>query len=177
MTDKNTNKTERKKKGRPSMFSDELADKIISMIEDGLSERQIGKMDGMPSAFTIREWKDKNPGFLARSVRARELSAEKFREEALKIAQDVSDLADKIANRDPTDVMALTDFPKGYVDAKKLIVQELNREASLRDDSRFGDRKRVAVTGGDGGAVKVEAKVELSNAQKKVLDRILDEEY
>lgn len=43
--------------------------------------------------------------------------------------------------------MAPADFPKGYVDAKKLLVQELNREAAIRDDSRFGDRKRVDVTG------------------------------
>ena len=46
--------------------------------------------------------------------------------------------------------------------AKKLLIQQLNREAGLRDDKNFGDRKRVAVTGADGGAVKVEEKTDLS---------------
>ena len=52
-------------------------------------------------------------------------------------------------------------FPKGVVDAIRISIQEDAREAGLRDDSRFGDRKKVALTGADGGAVKIEAKQEI----------------
>lgn len=135
------------KMGRPTIFTPELAEKICDLIEQGYSERQIGEMDGMPTRRTIQSWKDKNSDFLLRSARAREASAERFREDALQVARDTAALADRIAGRDPADPMALADFPKGYVDAKKLLVQELNREAAIRDDSRFGDRKRVDVTG------------------------------
>lgn len=136
-----------KKMGRPSKYTEELARKICDLIREGKSERQICKMPGMPSIDALNDWKAKYPDFLQQSARAREASAERFREEALQVARDTAALADRIAGRDPADPMALADFPKGYVDAKKLLVQELNREAAIRDDSRFGDRKRVDVTG------------------------------
>ena len=139
--------TAKKKTGRPTLYSESLAAKICDLIEQGYSERQIGEMDGMPTRRTIQSWKDKNSAFLRRSARARLVSAERFREEALQVARDTAALADHIAARDPADPMTPADFPRGYVDAKKLLVQELNREAAIRDDSRFGDRKRIDVTG------------------------------
>ena len=36
-----------------------------------------------------------------------------------------------------------------------MLMQRLDKEAGLRDDSRYGDRKRVALTGADGGALEV----------------------
>ncbi|WP_418955068.1 hypothetical protein [Sutterella wadsworthensis] len=139
--------TAKKKTGRPTLYSEALAAKICDLIEQGYSERQIGEMDGMPTRRTIQSWKDKNVDFLLRSARARQASAERFREEALQVARDTAALADRIAESDPSDPLVLLNFPKGYVDAKKLLVQELNREAAIRDDSRFGDRKLVDVTG------------------------------
>lgn len=136
---------EKGKVGRPSLYSDALAEKIVELIEAGYSERQIEAMEGMPSRRTMLRWKDEHPEFCRLSARAREASAALFRERALQVAIDTADLADRIANRDPDDPLALADFPKGYIDAKKLLVQELNREAALRDDSRYGDRKRVGV--------------------------------
>lgn len=141
------NEKQPKKIGRPSLYSDALAAKICDLIEQGYSERQIAKMPGMPSTVTLGKWKDEHPDFLRQSARARQASAELFREEALQVARDAAGLADKIAGRDPNDVSTLTDLPKGFVEAKKLLVQELNREAAIRDDRRFGDRKRVDLTG------------------------------
>lgn len=140
-----TAKGSRSKSGRPSLYSDALAEKIVELIEAGYSERQIEAMEGMPSRRTMLRWKDEHPEFCRLSARAREASAALFRERALQVAIDTADLADRIANRDPDDPLALADFPKGYIDAKKLLVQELNREAAIRDDSRYGDRKRVGV--------------------------------
>lgn len=145
MTEKKT--AAPKKVGRPTKYNEKLADKIIQLIESGSSERQIAKMEGMPDVTTIRRWKDEHPDFCTRSARAREASAERFREEALQVARETSDFADRIAEgSSPFDGL-----PKGYVDAKKLLVQELNREAAIRDDSRFGDRKKVTL-GGDAEA-------------------------
>lgn len=134
--------------GRPSLYSEELVDRIVELIAEGYSERQIAKMEGMPSIRSIQLWKDEYPEFLLRSARARQASAERFREEALQVARDTSDLADRIAKCSSP----LDGFPKGYVDAKKLLVQELNREAAIRDDSRFGDRKTVKVDATDTAA-------------------------
>lgn len=169
----------KKKTGRPTLYTEALAKKICGLIEEGVSERKICEMTGMPTPATLRKWKDNNPSFLSQSVRARAASAARFREEALQVAREASELADKIANRDLADPTIIPDLPKGYVEAKKLLVQELNREAAIRDDSRFGDRKKVALTGENGGPIKTEGtlKVELTPKQREILDKVLDDEY
>lgn len=130
--------TDRKKIGRPSMYSKELADKIIGLVEDGVSERKICQMPGMPSMRTLSTWKDKYPEFLQRSARARAASAEIYNDRRMEKAQSLYEDAMRRA-------AAGIDFPKGVVDAIKASMQEDAREAALRDDSRFGDRKTVAV--------------------------------
>lgn len=182
MTTKKT-ATSKKKVGRPSLYTDELADKIVGLIEEGYSERQIGKMAGMPSAVTIWKWKEERPEFLKRSARARELSASIYREKALKIAESVNDFADEVErshryavekdtnnpDRDEDGSIKKTpklDIPPGWVEAKKLAIQELNREAALRDDSRFGDRKTVKVDATEDAKGMAEVYARMLEAQK-----------
>ena len=57
--------------GRPSLYSDELAEKIVELIADGYSERQIEAMEGMPSRRTMLRWKEERPEFCRLSARAR----------------------------------------------------------------------------------------------------------
>lgn len=139
-------KTALKKRGRNPLYSEKLASQIIELIEKGVSEAKIGKMAGMPDARTILRWKDKYPEFCRRSARARKVSAGTFREEALNVARDVSQLADTVVQNIISESSPLVELPKGYVEAKKLYIQELNREAALRDDENFGDRKKVDVS-------------------------------
>lgn len=172
-----------KKMGRPSLYTEALVDKIIGLIEEGYSERQIGKMPGMPNASTISRWKDERPDFCNRSARARELSASIYREKALKIAESVNDFADEVErshryavekdtnspDRDADGSVKKTpklDIPLGWVEAKKLAIQELNREAALRDDSRFGDRKTVKVDATEDAKGMAEVYARMLEAQK-----------
>ena len=126
------------KMGRPTIFTPELAEKICDLIREGKSERQISKMPGMPTAFTLRLWKDSNPDFLAQSARAREESAEKFNDELLELQANLN-------NELQTRLLSGDDFPKGTVEAFKVLMQEKARQISWRDDSRFGDRKTVKI--------------------------------
>lgn len=174
-SNKNKSKTAAKKKmGRPSLYSKALADKIIALIEEGKSESKICKMAGMPSHETLRKWKDTNPEFLARSARARQESAEMFREEALRVAQETADFAEDVANMRKVTIggIPLVEIPKGYVDAKRLLVQELNREAAIRDDSRYGDRKKVQMTGKDDGPIEIKQEVDLANVTTENLKAV-----
>lgn len=142
------------KVGRPSRYSDALAQKICELIEQGYSERKIAEMEGMPHVSTINRWKSDNPEFCEQSARARAISAELFREEALQVARDTAALADRVAECLNGGEGEMAVIPKGFVDAKKLLVQELNREAAIRDDSRYGDRKTVAVEAATGQGLK-----------------------
>ena len=142
------------KKGRPSTYSDELVEKIISFIEDGYSERQIAKMPGMPSAMTMRRWKDEHPDFCALSARARQVSADRFNDRREETAEWLLDQVEQAAASGQP-------IPKGVVDGARAVMQELARSAALRDDSRFGDRKTVAIDAkvDGGGLADVYAKI------------------
>lgn len=184
----------KKKTGRPTGYSVERGEKICELIAQGKSEAEISKMDGMPSVCTIWNWKCKYPEFLSLSARARARSAALFREKALKIAEEMNNFADEVQSSHRRAVendenkpqyddngnkikTPKLDIPQGWVEAKKIAIQELNREAGIRDDANYGERRKVAVTGADGGAVKIEQKIELTTAQKLVLDKVLDEEF
>lgn len=131
--------------GRPSLYSEALAEKICGLIEQGYSERQIAKMDGMPSLRSIQSWKDANPVFLQRSVRAREVSAELYDDKRREAAKWLMEQAEQAAESGLA-------IPKGVVEAVKAVMQEHARSAAMRDDSRFGDRKTVKVDATDTAA-------------------------
>lgn len=115
----------------------ELEDKVIGLIEESYSERQIAQMDGMPTAMTIRRWKDEDKDFVLVPC-ASELSAELFDDKRRDAAKW---LMEQASNRSASG----EDFPKGVVEAVKAVMQEHARSAALRDDSRLGDRKTVKV--------------------------------
>ena len=133
-----TAKGSRSKSGRPSLYSDALAEKIVELIEAGYSERQIEAMEGMPSRRTMLRWKDEYPEFCRLSARAREASAELFNDRRMEKAQA---LYEEAMSR----LESGEGFPRGVVEAIRASMQEDAREAALRDDSRYGDRKRVGV--------------------------------
>lgn len=68
--------------GRPSIYSEELADLFCERLADGKrSERQICEDDDMPSRVTLRTWKLEKPDFFAKCAHAREEQAEVHHEE------------------------------------------------------------------------------------------------
>ena len=127
-----------RKVGRPTKYTPELAEKICDLIREGLSEREICSQKGMPDASTLGRWKDNNQEFCIQSARAREASAEKFNDELL-------DLQANLNNELQTRLLNGDDFPKGTVEAFKVLMQEKARQISWRDDSRYGDRKTVKI--------------------------------
>lgn len=141
-----------KKTGRPTLYSEELADKIVALIEEGFSERKISKMNGMPSLQTLSTWKDKYEGFLERSIRARRISAERYEDER-------EDTVEQVRQYVENTIIEQKVVDPGVIRGFDLIMRELARSAANRDDSRFGDRKKVELTGKDGGAIQTESKV------------------
>lgn len=172
-------KKEKAKTGRPSLYTPELAEKICNLIRDGMSERKICALKDMPKISTLQMWKDKYPEFLEQSARARQESAETYAELALTASMELEELASDVLNGRIAyaDGETMKDLPRGVLEAKKIYIQEMRREAGLRDDSRYGDRKKVALTGGDGGSLKIEQEIKLSVSEQEVLDRLLDEEF
>lgn len=74
--------------GRPSDYTQELADAICAQLAEGISLRTVCKAEEMPDASTVFRWLRSKPEFCEQYTRAKEESAEAFSEDMLEIADD-----------------------------------------------------------------------------------------
>lgn len=74
--------------GRPSDFTQDLADEICARLANGESLRSIGSESRMPDASTVHRWVQKDEEFRKQYARARELQADTLADETLDIADD-----------------------------------------------------------------------------------------
>jgi len=81
---------EKKSIGRPTDYSEELADCICEMLMDGISLRDICKRDDMPNRATVFRWLRKYEDFSDQYARARIEMADAIFDEVLAIADDCS---------------------------------------------------------------------------------------
>lgn len=82
--------TEEKKCGRPSDYTEELAEIICLRLAEGESLRSVCRDDDMPSKQAVLRWLARNEVFRAQYVRAKEEGAEAIAEELFDIADDGS---------------------------------------------------------------------------------------
>ncbi|EGT5766519.1 DNA packaging protein [Cronobacter sakazakii] len=82
--------TEEKKIGRPSDYTEELAEIICLRLAEGESLRSVCRDEGMPSKQAVLRWLARNESFRAQYVRAKEEGAEAIAEELFDIADDGS---------------------------------------------------------------------------------------
>lgn len=76
--------------GRPSGYTQEIADRICSQLAEGRSLRTICKANDMPSCVTVYAWLRLHDEFLKQYTRAKEDAADAFAEEMLDIADEAS---------------------------------------------------------------------------------------
>lgn len=107
------------KVGRPSVFSQSLAEDILSWIARGRSLNSFCRQPGRPNISTVIRWLDADPAFARSYARAREMQADALIDEILDIADDFSGDA--------------------YVDAKgkRRVDHEAINRSRLRVDARF----------------------------------------
>lgn len=80
------------KKGRPTLYTEELAAVICALIAEGYSLRKIAALDNMPQTSTILRWlfnpSDFKDAFSEQYRRARQMQAELHADEVIDIADD-----------------------------------------------------------------------------------------
>jgi hypothetical protein len=74
--------------GRPSDFTQDLADRICSELAEGRSLRSVCKEDWAPETRTIFRWLRLNDEFCRQYARAKEESADSLADEIIEIADD-----------------------------------------------------------------------------------------
>lgn len=78
----------KKPKGRPSDYTQEMADKICEALADGHSLRRICEADDMPNKATVFRWLAARKDFSDQYARARETQADSLFDDILSIADD-----------------------------------------------------------------------------------------
>lgn len=79
---------DRKKRGRPSKYTQPLADRLCTRLALGESLRTVCASRTMPSMVTVFAWMRKHPDFLSQYTRAKEESADAMAEEVMDISDD-----------------------------------------------------------------------------------------
>lgn len=132
------------KAGRPTLFTEEIANTILCELVNGKSLRKICAADDMPDKGTVFRWLEKNADFATRYARARELQAEANAEEIIDIADDEPD----------------PQRARVRIDARKWVAAKLLPK-------KYGDKQTVQHEGGD-TAIKMQTEVTDIEAARRI---------
>ncbi len=145
------------KAGRPSTYTQEIADEIVRRMIEGESLTAICKDPGMPPRVTVYSWFDNRPDFYARCARAREALADYLVDEIEELAKSTTEENHQ---------------------SMKVKISTKQWRAMKMAPRMYGDRTRTEVTGDDGGPIKVETKQtidprDLSEEQREALEAVI----
>lgn len=74
--------------GRPTIYSDEIAGKICNRLMEGESLVSICEDKDLPSTSTVYNWLNDLPEFVDKYTRAREVQAERYADEIVKLSDN-----------------------------------------------------------------------------------------
>jgi hypothetical protein len=115
--------------GRPSDFTQELADLICEELANGSSMRTVCKMDDMPSMSTVFKWLRDYKEFSEQYARAKQEAADAMAEEILDIADDAPS---KVTGMDRSDA-ARVQAQRIRIDTRKWIMSKMKPK-------KYGDK-------------------------------------
>ncbi|MDP4545850.1 hypothetical protein Q8P09_12270 [Psychrobacter faecalis] len=114
------------KGGRPTIYSEGLAQVICESLMVGMSLRKICELDGMPAISTVMQWlASGKDGFMEQYAHARQVQAEYLLDELIDIADDSAD-----------------DYE--IVNGEERLNQEHIQRAKLRIDTRKWNIEKLA---------------------------------
>lgn len=135
--------------GRPSVYTQEIADSICERIADGESLRNICLGDEMPCRSSVFKWLNENKSFSDQYARAREAQADHMADEILAIADET--------DRDTIDTEGGERANNEWIARSRLRVDARKWLASKMAPKKYGDKLDVGVGGiVDAPAVRVE---------------------
>lgn len=145
--------------GRPSGYTQEIADRICAQLSAGMSLRTVCKAEDMPDAATVYRWLRTQSEFCEQYTRAKEDAADAFAEEMLDIADEASNDWMEVHDKDNPGYR----FNGEHVNRSRLRVDTRKWIASKLKPKKYGDRVQTELTGKDGGPIETR---DLSTAEK-----------
>lgn len=139
--------------GRPSSYTDELADTICEGLINGRSLRSICADDDMPGTSTVMRWLASNEQFRDQYARARELQADAIADEILDIADDGSNDWMERHNSDGENIG--WQFNGEAARRSQIRIDARKWMAGKMRPKKYGDKAQLEHSGPDGGPIVV----------------------
>lgn len=151
--------------GRPSSFTQEIADEIVDRLSKGEPLAEICRDDHMPAVRTVSDWKRANEAFSADFACARDEGYDQIAADCLRIADDSS------GDDDPAEEELEGQGHGGALKRRRAGGAENVQRSKLRietrlkllakwDPKRYGDK--VALTGGGEGDAPIRTALTVS---------------
>lgn len=128
------------KGGRPTDYTQELADKICSQLAEGDSMRTVCKPDDMPCKATLFCWIRTIPEFLDQYTRAKQESADALSDEMLDIADDGTNDYMTKTNDDGSEYDTLN---SEHIQRSRLRIDTRKWLASKLKPKKYGDKQFI----------------------------------
>ena len=144
--------------GRPSKFTQKLANTICDRIAKGESVRLIAEDKDMPAQKTVYNWLKDRPEFLQQYMRAREDQADFWAEEIIEISDNTNDDITTKKNPDGTEYDTVN---HEHIQRSRLRVDSRKWLASKLKPKRYGDTKKLELAGEGGGPIDMRWTVEM----------------
>ncbi len=160
----------KKKIGRPSKYSPEIAQQMCELLSEGVPLREICRKDGFPEWRTVYDWMyrddalgEAGTGLSAAIARAREVGYEALAEECLLIA-DNPQYGEKQVMSDEGATTTVEDM----LGHRKLRIETRLKLLAKWNPKKYGDKVQV---GGDAeNPLKVEADISIFDALIKNIE-------
>lgn len=147
--------------GRPSSFTQEVADEICTRLARGESLRSItADQDSgwMPSQTTVFRWLEDNAAFREQYARAREVQADTIFDEMLEIADDArNDFMERQLGEDGPTVLQAN---QEHIQRSRLRIETRKWMAGKLRPKVYGDKVVNEHSGPDGGAIETKVTFE-----------------
>lgn len=146
--------------GRPTDYTNEVADYICEQLVEGRSLRDICREESMPNIATVFRWLHKFPEFGDQYARAREEQAETLADEIISIADDKT--------RDMKVLEDGREVPDAEVVARsRLRVEARKWVASKLKPKKYGDKIQQEHTSPDGSMGPTRIEIVAPNVDSK----------
>jgi len=132
-----------KKTGRPSSYTEQMANLICIRLAEGDSLNKICKEDGMPDKATVFRWLATDPSFCDKYARARELQAETQFDQLIDIVDQPPELS-YVTGKNGEQIEVK--FDSTYVAWMKLRVDTRKWTAARMAPKKYGEQKQVEET-------------------------------
>ena len=149
------------KPGRPSTYSEEIANAICLRLAEGASLRSICEADDMPAASTVHLWVvEDREGFSEQYVRARQAQALRWADEILDIADDGRNDTYETDKGESVNYDVIS-RSRLRVDTRKWMLSKMLPKV-------FGDKAQIEHSGPEGGPVEIAVTRKVVDAKNRI---------